>query len=922
MFRELAAVSLFVALLLCGCTQPAAPQVTGSFIEADHYYIQSGFPSKTEYGVTISMEDSNKIFSDHTEHLYYVDFNGNTQVAYKIDLSQIKATIPISKVDAIPLFNKTTVAREMSAAYSEPSYSTREVCEDYNESNPIYAEREVCYNYTESNPIYYTQEICDTFPCFDESGLGMCEPELVCRNESVWNGTEEIFHSDCWNETYLERTEVIPHHDCRNETYQNGTTEYPATYRDYLQLDLGDTTDFVNTSLTDKWAFRLYTDNFERGVFNVTIVAGAYSYEIDPDISACGELASANTVYTMNASASIDGSTCFTVTAANVTLDCAGFSVTGNNSSGTYGIYSSQFNTTIRNCNISNFATGIYFYDSDNSTITNTSVTTTKTYDGVIVGQGIHLRDSANQSVSNVSISVTSGFALFIYATTSGTVENTTVTADSGRGVFLYAASNNNVLNNYKATSQTGIPIYIYSSNGNTINNSEVLSVSGASSLSGIYFDSSSNNNLIYNTNVTSLANAGISVNSGENNTIDCQGKSIIGANTSGKYGIYSSQFNTTIRNCNISNFATGIYFEGADNGTIENTTTHTTAAYSLPSGNGIYLYNGANYNTITGSSGYSLAGRGIMLSSSSSYNTISNSTGTAGTYGGIYLYSSSNYNTISNSTGTAGTFGGIYLYISSNNTISNSQINGKDNTYGALFIYSNCANNTIANSTINGLAATRAVTFQTGSNTGNLLINNTILNATTLLYLDANASGNTFCLNNFTATSGAYVTDLNGSNFYNCTYDSKNQGNIYANVMNGSVAIFGIVTSSIPPLYIGVGAYDWTSSQGKMAGGVDYAPLTPIYNSNILQLLSSSKCLVEGGCIVHNLVYGSDALMKLTANVSAGATNTTAYSAWTTGGIEANWGSGIIRIGYNETVWFYGYTLNGTGMNINYELR
>ena len=142
---------------------------------------------------------------------------------------------------------------------------------------------------------------------------------------------------------------------------------------------------------------------------------------------------------------------------------------------------------------------------------------------------------------------------------------------------------------------------------------------------------------------------------------------------------------------------------------------------------------------------------------------------------------------------------------------------------------------------------------------------------------------------------------------------------------MNGSVSIYGMIFSSILPLYIGSGGnypYNQLNSLDKMVGGVDYAPLTPIYNTNILTLLSTTKCLNENGCIIHNLVYGSDALMKLVANVSINTTNSTAYAGWTTAGMEANWGSGIIRFGYNETVWFYGWSLNGTGMNIDYEVR
>ena len=76
-------------------------------------------------------------------------------------------------------------------------------------------------------------------------------------------------------------------------------------------------------------------------------------------------------LYTMNNSSSISGATCFNVSAANVTIDCKGFSVAGNNSTGTYGFYTSQVNTTVRNCNVSNFFYGIYFYGATDGLIQN-----------------------------------------------------------------------------------------------------------------------------------------------------------------------------------------------------------------------------------------------------------------------------------------------------------------------------------------------------------------------------------------------------------------------------------------------------------------------------------------------------------------------------------------------------------------------
>src|SRR3990172_9643122 len=84
--------------------------------------------------------------------------------------------------------------------------------------------------------------------------------------------------------------------------------------------------------------------------------------------AACGVLSSPNDVTTLTGNESIDGATCFNVTAQNVTLDCAGYNITGNNTADTYGVYSNQLNTTVKNCAIQNFSEAIYYDGADNGT--------------------------------------------------------------------------------------------------------------------------------------------------------------------------------------------------------------------------------------------------------------------------------------------------------------------------------------------------------------------------------------------------------------------------------------------------------------------------------------------------------------------------------------------------------------------------
>ena len=81
----------------------------------------------------------------------------------------------------------------------------------------------------------------------------------------------------------------------------------------------------------------------------LNIVAGATV------LGACANLSIANEAYSLSGPVSINSATCFNITAQNITLDCAGFTITGNKTANTYGVYSNMFNTTLKNGNISNF---------------------------------------------------------------------------------------------------------------------------------------------------------------------------------------------------------------------------------------------------------------------------------------------------------------------------------------------------------------------------------------------------------------------------------------------------------------------------------------------------------------------------------------------------------------------------------------
>jgi len=592
--------------------------------------------------------------------------------------------------------------------------------------------------------------------------------KLKKTNVISTNTTEYIKTID-----YVEEKEII-----KNETYYD---------IEYIVDDLNSSiTKEKNISKTRQYSELIFVnktknvstinfslDNTKIGN-NIKSNAGSYFIEIvtgfgesgsfNPDVSACAELNETNGIYNLTQNVSIDGATCFTVSAENVTLDCQGFSITGfGNTLSTYGVYTNQYNTTIKNCNIHNF---------------DASVRLSGTY-GVV-------KDS------NITTNYTA----------------------SGYGRAILVSGSNNIVHNvyaygYKGGGTYSVPLI---GDNNTIANSTVV---GNSSIA---MRMEAKNSRVINVTVLAYSTYGIYHTAGSNLSVDCMGVSITGSNTSGSYGVYSTQPNTTVKNCNISNFSSGVYFNGADNGTIDNVTTNTTYACSAPNGIGIYLYDNANYNTIANSNGYSESGygiyivssnynsilnftgasgkeRGIYLQTSSNNsiinstgtagtnygiviqtgfnNSIINSTGTAGTQGGICLSTNSNCNSIINSTGTAVTVGGILLVTSSNNSIINST--GTSVGFGGIYLQKSSNNNTIINSTGTSINSYRGIFIYSDSNY------NTIINSTGIANQEAgiqiHSSSNNSIINS-TATSGAYggiyiSTSSNNNSIINSTFNS-----------------------------------------------------------------------------------------------------------------------------------------------------
>ncbi|MFH1221818.1 MAG: LamG-like jellyroll fold domain-containing protein [Candidatus Micrarchaeota archaeon] len=107
------------------------------------------------------------------------------------------------------------------------------------------------------------------------------------------------------------------------------------------------------------------------------------------NISECANLTSANTEYVLNQSISgiqAGRSMCIDIQNTNITLDCAGYSINGANVTSTSAVYSNATKTTVRNCQIADYYTGVWFAGSNSNAFDNNITSLMKGGQGIFIG--------------------------------------------------------------------------------------------------------------------------------------------------------------------------------------------------------------------------------------------------------------------------------------------------------------------------------------------------------------------------------------------------------------------------------------------------------------------------------------------------------------------------------------------------------
>jgi hypothetical protein len=255
---------------------------------------------------------------------------------------------------------------------------------------------------------------------------------------------------------------------------------------------------------------------YEANQFNFSISEGDFFGAIDPEVSGCGALDSADSVYYLTRNIEAVG-TCFIISANNVTLDCQGkrirYSSTGSNA---YAAYSIANYTTIKNCIITegninnNIGIGIYLADTHGSMILNNTFLLNDLFDS-----SIYLDFGTNQSILGNKFSTVSDIIYPLYS--SGTryalIANNSFdnpTSDSYAIFFGPGSSFNDIIgNNFSSLHYSAYSIYINSSDSNNILFNDFAIQGDTDYL--LFIDSGVNFNISYN-NFTNYASNAYSV--------------------------------------------------------------------------------------------------------------------------------------------------------------------------------------------------------------------------------------------------------------------------------------------------------------------------------------------------------------------------------------------------------------------------
>lgn len=445
------------------------------------------------------------------------------------------------------------------------------------------------------------------------------------------------------------------------------------------------------------------------------------------ELTACGTLNITSGNYRLMNNVSSNG-TCFTIGAANVTLDGQGFTVNYSKTTAGYGINNSG-GFDYLNVSDLNIVQGGTSQDSEGIYLENVNYALITSVDINVVGansEGIELYLSHNNTLNNLSV-VTSGngaAGIWLSASDYNALSNLTLsTSDDTAYGIAFSNSDSNTLTSVIITT-SGLAargIQVSESSYNIISSS-IITTAGDESI-GIMLDTTNSNFVTAPTVRTYGADSpGIriveSTNESVNNLV------II---TSGNYGYgvhLDRSLNSTVTNSNVNtsgNSAYAFHLYYSNNSRIEWSTINTSSNFDA---SGFHIDHSFD-NNISYVGINTLRGYGANLVSSGRNNLTNLTIHTTGTSSamGIYL-SGSDFNSFENSIiTTVGTSSpAIYFSLSNNNNIYNSLISTSGISSSGIDFPSSSMYNTIINSHINtSNSNSRGISLRSGSSYNNV---------------------------------------------------------------------------------------------------------------------------------------------------------------------------------------------------------
>ncbi len=190
-------------------------------------------------------------------------------------------------------------------------------------------------------------------------------------------------------------------------------------------------------------------------------------------VDSCATLADAGETYVLSQPVLGKGS-CFAIGAPNITLDCAGFSITGGDAQGSEGIVAKAPGAVIKNCQISGFSKAIHFKGVSGGKIIQVNAASTNggiaiylesssqniISDSTAFAKKKAMSGSENGGAGQVQAGAGEGggqeVGIRLFSSSGNVLENVSASSDEYVGLLVHSNSNKNIFKNVRAFSSSG----------------------------------------------------------------------------------------------------------------------------------------------------------------------------------------------------------------------------------------------------------------------------------------------------------------------------------------------------------------------------------------------------------------------------------------------------------------------------------